>query len=100
MTAQVLDAAPAPPAHVQIVQMPMGHWISRIVHFTATLGLADHLADGARSAEELAGPTGTHAPSLYRLMRTLSSPGLLSVSSTRRFALTRTSSTTGARRSA
>jgi hypothetical protein len=35
------------------------------------LGLADHLADGAKSTNELAQITRTHAPSLYRLMRTL-----------------------------
>jgi hypothetical protein len=68
--------------------MAMGHWISRIVYLAARLGLADRLADGPRGADDLAGPTGTHAPSLYRFMRTLSSLGILAESSTRRFALT------------
>src|SRR5262249_30658629 len=36
----------------------------------------------------LAGPTATHAPSLYRLMRTLASLGILTEDTTHRFALT------------
>lgn len=65
------NSAPLPPSHVQLVQMAMAHWVSRIAYVAAKLGLADHLANGPKSADELAGPTGTHAPSLYRLMRTL-----------------------------
>ena len=76
------------PPHAQLVQMAMAHWVSRIVHLTAKLGLADYLADGPKSAEELAAPTATLAPSLYRLMRTLSSLGILTESETRRFGLT------------
>src|SRR4051812_29627269 len=74
--------------HVQLIQMATGHWVSRIVHLMARLRLADHLADGPKSAAELAGPTRTHAPSLYRFMRALSSLGILTESSTRRFGLT------------
>ena len=54
------------PPHAQLVQMAMAHWVSRIVHLAAKLGLADYLADGPKSAEELAAPTATLAPSLYR----------------------------------
>lgn len=35
------------------------------------LGVADHLAGGPRSVEELAAATETHAPSLYRALRAL-----------------------------
>jgi hypothetical protein len=59
-----------------------------VVHAAAAFNLADHLADGPKTAEELAGPTGTHAPSLYRLMRTLASIGILSEESGARFRLT------------
>ena len=50
--------------------------------------LADHLANGAKSADDLAGPTGTQAPSLYRLMRTLAHLGILTEDESHRFALT------------
>jgi hypothetical protein len=82
-------AAPeAVPPHAQLIQMAMGHWVSRIVYLAARLALADHLADGPKTADELAGPTGTHAPSLYRLMRTLANLGIMTEGPNRRFALT------------
>ena len=81
------DAERLPP-HAQLIEMATAHWVSRIVYVAAKLGVADHLADGARSAEELAGPTGTHAPSLYRLMRSLANVGVLTETAPRRFALT------------
>jgi O-methyltransferase domain/Dimerisation domain len=76
------------PPHAQLIQMAMAHWVSRIVHVAATLGLADRLADGPKSADELAGLTGTHAPSLYRFMRALANLGILTESNTHRFGLT------------
>src|SRR5262245_37533335 len=80
--------AEAPPPQAQLIQMAMGHWVSRIVYTAARLSLADRLADGPRGAEELAGPTGTHAPSLYRFMRALANLGILTESADHRFALT------------
>src|SRR5215217_6375274 len=77
-----------PPPHAQLIQMGMAHWVSHIVYVAAKLSLADHLAKGPMGAEQLAGPTGTHAPSLYRLMRTLASLGILTEDAQHRFALT------------
>jgi O-methyltransferase domain len=74
--------------HAQLIEMAMAHYLSRIVYVAARLGLADRLADGPKGADELAGPTGTHAPSLYRFMRTLANLGILTESATCRFALT------------
>jgi hypothetical protein len=68
--------------------MATGHWISQIVYVAAKLRLADHLAKGPHTAEELAGPTQTHAPSLYRLMRALSNLGILSEDAGHRFTST------------
>ena len=76
------------PPHAQLVQMAMAHWVSHIVYVAAKLGLADHLANGPKSAHDLAGPTETHAPSLYRLMRTLANLGILTEDVTQCFALT------------
>lgn len=81
-------APDAPPPHAQLIQMVLGHWVSRLIYTTATLGLADHLANGPQSAETLAGLTRTHAPSLYRFLRTLASFGLLTEGADRRFSLT------------
>ncbi len=77
-----------PPPHAQLVQMGMAHWVSHIIYVAARLGLADHLAKAPMNAEQLAGPTGTHAPSLYRLMRTLAGLGVLTEDAGQCFALT------------
>ena len=78
----------APPPHAQLIQMGMSHWLSHIVYVAAKLGVADHLAKGPLSADDLAKPTGTHAPSLYRLLRTLASLGIVTEDASNRFALT------------
>ena len=73
------DAAPgtheAMPPEAQLVQMIMAQLVSRMINLTATLKLSDYLAQGPKTAEELARLTGTHAPALYRVLRTLSSLG-------------------------
>jgi O-methyltransferase domain/Dimerisation domain len=78
----------APPLHVQMIQMATAFWVSKLLYVAAKLGLADRLADGPKSAEALAGPTGTHAPSLHRVMRTLASLGVLTEDGDHQFALT------------
>lgn len=76
------------PPHAQLVQMGTAHWVSHLVYTAADLGLADHLAKGPKTADELAGATKTHAPTLYRFLRTLASLGLFSEDSGHRFSLT------------
>jgi Dimerisation domain len=76
------------PPHVQLIQMATGGWVSRVTYAAARLGLADHLAEGPKTATELAGPLSVHEPSLHRLMRTLASLGVLTERGDRRFALT------------
>ncbi len=56
----------------------MGFWQSRALAVAAELKLADVLADGPVSLDELAHRTGAHAPSLYRLLRALESVGIFS----------------------
>src|SRR5947208_9114216 len=76
------------PPHVQLIQTGTSYWISRILYAAAALGLADQLAAGPKSAAELAGATGTHGPSLHRLMRALAGLGVLTERDGQRFALT------------
>ena len=64
------------PPHAQVIQMATGLWISRALHVVAQFGIADLLADGPKSSEELAQATESHAPSLYRLLRAAASLGL------------------------
>lgn len=53
-----------------------GYWVSQAVGVAAALGVADLLAHGPRTADELAAATGTHSPSLFRLLRALAGVGL------------------------
>src|SRR5947209_8689497 len=94
IAANVPSAAPATPAqvdvppHVQLIEMAVAIWRARAIYAAAELGLADLLADGARSSDALAQATGMHAPSLYRLRRALAGCGVLTESEPGRFATT------------
>ena len=56
--------------------MLTGNWSSCAIQTVARLGIADHLNTGPRSISDLAQATGTHAPSLYRLLRATATLGL------------------------
>jgi hypothetical protein len=73
---------------LKMVEMISGFWVSRVVYIAAKLGLADQLKDTARTASEIAEATGTHAPSLYRVMRALAGAGILAEAEEKRFQLT------------
>jgi len=62
--------------------------LSQAIHVAAVLGIADLLADGPRSSDELAEATRTNPNALYRLLRTLAAFDLLHEGDERRFALT------------
>ena len=72
----------------QLTRMITGYWVSQMVYVAAKLGLADLLAGGPRTADELAQATGTHSRSLYRLLRALASVGVFTGNQDRRFAQT------------
>ena len=80
--------AHAPPPDAVLMQMLFGALMQRGVCLAARLGIADLLAERPQTAEELAAKTGTHAPSLYRLLRTLAGVGVFAETSDRKFELT------------
>jgi len=81
-------ASPDTPPSTTMLRMISGFRVSRAIYIAAKLGLADLLKDGSKHTEELAEATGTHAPSLYRVMRALASVGIFAEDEPRRFALT------------
>jgi hypothetical protein len=89
MAESIQAASPSLPPHVQLIQMGTGGAVAHVVQLAAKLGLADLLADGPRSAVELARPLVLHAPSLHRLMRTMASLELLTEGEAQRFSLTK-----------
>lgn len=71
-----------------LMQMVTGYWVSQSIYAAAKLKIADFLKDDAKSYEELAKATNTHARSLYRLLRALASVGIFAETQTGYFALT------------
>jgi predicted O-methyltransferase YrrM len=76
------------PPQFRLMQMLSAGWIAQSISVAATLGVADHLAGGPRTSEDLAAAVGAHAPSLYRLLRALSSVGVFNMEADGRFSLT------------
>ena len=74
----------------QVMQVATGYVASSALHVAVALNVADHLATGPKTAEELAAATGTQADGLYRVLRLLASLGIFQEVSPRRFALTST----------
>ena len=81
-------AQPVPPPDAILMQMLFGAQMQRSVCLAARLGIPDLLADRAQTAEDLAAKSGTHAPSLYRLLRTLTSIGVFAENEEKKFELT------------
>ena len=59
-----------------LMQLLYQHWRSPALYAATRLGIADALGDGTRTVTELAQATGTHASSLYRLLRALARIGV------------------------
>jgi len=76
------------PASAQMMQMLTAKWLSAAISTAAELGIADLLASGDKTAAELAAASSAHAPSLYRLLRTLASTGVFAETEPRTFTLT------------
>jgi hypothetical protein len=68
--------------------MVSGYWTSQSLYTAAALGIADHLVNGPRTAEQLAAATKTNAKALYRLLRALASIQVFSEDSQGQFSLT------------
>jgi len=76
------------PPQLVLQQLIQGFQVTQCIYVAARLGIADLLKDGPRTSEDLAQATGTHAPSLYRVLRLLTATGLLTEQEAHSFALT------------
>lgn len=70
-----------------LLQLIFGFTASQVIHVAARLELADLLADGPKTTDELAAATDTHPPSLYRLLRGLACVGIVEQGDRGRFKL-------------
>lgn len=85
MATQTTDDLPPPMA---LHQIATGYYFSRALFVAAALGIADLLAPGPRNADQLAESTGTHAPSLRRVLRLLVTVGVFAENEDGSFQLT------------
>jgi O-methyltransferase domain len=59
-----------------VLNLSTGVWTAQALWAAASLGVADHLASGAKTRDELAAATGTLSGPLYRVIRALASLGV------------------------
>jgi hypothetical protein len=76
------------PPQAVLLEMLTGYWKAQSISVAARLKIADLVQEGPKSADELAKATGTHAQSLYRLLRALASIGIFAEDAGQRFGLT------------
>ena len=76
------------PAHVQLMQMATGCWVSQLVSTAAKVCIADHLAGGPKSAGEIAEAVRCNPRALHRFMRALANFGILTGAGEQKFGLT------------
>ena len=85
--------APSPPTeplppNMALMQMVFGKAITQAISVVARFKLADLMATGPKTADELAAAAGLHAGHLYRVLRALTSVGVLAGDEKGRFAPT------------
>lgn len=78
------DVSPSEQMHT----MATGYRDTQTLYVMAKLGVADLLADGPKSAEELAGSLGVQPRPLFRVMRALAGRGVFTQDEEDRFGLT------------
>ena len=77
-----------PDAMMTLTDIGLGYFYSAALRAVAELGIADLLADGPKSARELADATSTSQPHLHRVLRALAGCGLFAQDADGRFQLT------------
>jgi O-methyltransferase domain len=84
----VPQAAAAETPDQLIRRMTTAFQMTQLVHVAAKLRIADHLASGPKPVAELAAASGSHADSLYRVLRALAGYGVFAEEDGQRFRLT------------
>jgi hypothetical protein len=79
------------PPNLALLRITGQVMLARCIGITAEIGLADVIAQSPSSAADLAARTGTHAGSLYRMLRYMAANGLFSEDAEGKFHNTATS---------
>src|ERR1700738_5306347 len=76
------------PPQLYLFELGTALWTAQCLHTIARLGVAERLARGPATADQVAADLGLHAPSLYRVLRMLCGYGIFTEDAQRRFRLT------------
>lgn len=76
------------PPPVQMMQYITGFWTSCSIYIAAKLGIADLLANGPQTIEQLAEATHSNTVALHRVLRALASVGIFLENDQKQFELT------------
>src|SRR4051812_45505927 len=68
---QALQPTGQPNSSQEMIRLATGYRLSQAIYVFTKLGIADQLASGPGTADELAHAARAHAPSLHRLLRVL-----------------------------
>ena len=79
---------PVPPPQATNMHLSMGAMVTQAIYVATKLSIADILADGQKHVDQISHEADAHSPSLYRVMRTLSSLGIFNETQPRTFANT------------
>ncbi|MFE0104950.1 methyltransferase [Streptomyces sp. NPDC059009] len=90
MDADERQAALARQSGARLIEEALGYVVPAALRAVTLCGIADHLGEGPRTAEELALASGTDAGNLHRMLRLLATRGLFSEDEEGRFRLTET----------
>jgi hypothetical protein len=71
-----------------LFQLATGYWISQAIYVAAKLGIADLLKDNPQSALEIALASEANENAVYRLLRALSTVGIVRTAGSGKFAVT------------
>jgi hypothetical protein len=82
------DPTTVPDPTMHVFQLATGYVISTALQLAVQVGVADQLAAGPQTTQQLAAATGTHEDALYRVLRALASVGVFDEVEPKRFALT------------
>ena len=80
-------------AHDAMLERIAAYWQSQLLYVAAKLGIADVLAAGPLTVNEIASRVGAHPPYLGRVLRALASVGIFAADPHGRFHLTRLAQT-------
>jgi O-methyltransferase/methyltransferase family protein len=72
----------------ELFSMISGYKATQVLYVAAKLGIADHLANGSMSADQLAKKVGANPKALLRLMRHLVALGIFTQDESKKFGLT------------